>query len=63
MYRYIIKRLLLMIPVLLGVTVVVFAMLQLTPGDPAATMLGADATPEGIADMRAEMGLDDPAPV
>jgi peptide/nickel transport system permease protein len=43
---YIIRRLLLLIPVLLIVGVVVFTLMHLTPGDPASVMLGRDATPE-----------------
>ena len=49
MYKYIAKRLLMMIPVLLGITVLVFLMLHLTPGDPARSMLGDTASPEEIA--------------
>ena len=44
MYRYIVKRLVLMIPVILGVSLVVFGILALTPGDPASTILGSGAT-------------------
>ena len=40
MHRYVVKRLLMMIPVLLGITILVFLMLHLTPGDPARSMLG-----------------------
>ncbi len=60
MYRYILKRLLLMVPVLLGVTFIVFFILALTPGDPALNVLGEGATPEAIAQTRIEMGLDQP---
>ena len=43
MHRYVVKRLLMMIPVLLGITILVFLMLHLTPGDPARSMLGDTA--------------------
>lgn len=60
MYRYILKRILSMIPVLLGVTIIVFTLMYISPGSPAAIMLGTEATPEGIAKMEEEMGLNDP---
>lgn len=44
MYKYILKRLLMMIPVLLGVTFIVFFILNLSPGDPAAMILGDQAS-------------------
>jgi peptide/nickel transport system permease protein len=49
-----------LIPVLLGVTVVVFLMLYLTPGDPARALLGDNANQEDILTLRKQMGLDDP---
>jgi len=58
--RYIVRRLALMIPVLFGITVVVFSLLQLIPGDPATTILGAHARPETVAALRHELGLDRP---
>ena len=60
MIKYIIKRLLLMIPVLLGVTIVVFTINFISPGDPVYTMLGVNATDETVAMTRAELGLDQP---
>lgn len=60
MHKYIFKRLLLMIPVLVGVTFLVFFILSLTPSDPAAIILGDGATHESIAALREEMGLNDP---
>ena len=60
---YLIRRLLMLIPVLLGVTFLTFAIIQLTPGDPVALMLGNYATPENIVELRAQLGLDDPLPV
>jgi peptide/nickel transport system permease protein len=58
--RYIIKRLLWMIPVILGVTLIVMLLLELTPGDPARQLLGNFATEEEIADAREVMGLNKP---
>lgn len=60
MYKYIAKRLLMMIPVLLGVTFVVFCIMNLTPGDPAQMILGDAATPENVARLREELGLNGP---
>jgi peptide/nickel transport system permease protein len=53
----------LLVPVLIVVGVVVFALVHLTPGDPAAVILGDRATPEDIARLRAQLGLNDPLPV
>ena len=58
--RYILRRLAQMIPVLVGITVIVFALLQLIPGDPAVTILGMQARPEAVAALRHELGLDRP---
>lgn len=60
MLKYIGKRLLLMIPVLLGVALVVFTLMYITPGDPAKIILGESATEEAIEALREEMGLNDP---
>ena len=60
MLKYIGKRLLLMIPVVLGISLLVFALLDLSPGDAAEIILGTRATPEALASLRAEMGLDKP---
>lgn len=60
MIKFIIKRLLALIPVIIGVTFMVYFIMSLAPGDPALLLLGDDATPEQIADLRAEMGLDKP---
>lgn len=60
MIRYILKRLVLMIPVILGVTALIFILLSLVPGDPARMVLGNSATVEMIEAKRAEMGLNDP---
>lgn len=53
----------LMVPVLLGVTVVVFGLTRLVPGDPVLVMLGVDATPEEAVRLRALLGLDQPLPI
>ena len=57
---YVGRRLLAMIPVLLGITVIVFFMIQLVPGDPARTLLGVRATDESVAALRTQFGLDRP---
>lgn len=57
---YVIKRLLLAIPTILGVTILVFFMIHLVPGDPAVTLLGPRATPELIAKLHHAWGLDRP---
>ena len=57
---YIIKRLLQIIPVVLGVTLIAFALIHLAPGDPVRTMLGQHATQQEIDDIRAKYGLDQP---
>lgn len=60
MLKYIFKRLLMMIPVILGVVLVVFTILRLSPNDPIRTILGDMATQEEVDAMREEMGLNDP---
>ena len=60
MARYIAKRILYMIPVLLGVTLLVFFIMHLAPGNVAGMILGENATPEQIAALEHEMGLDRP---
>ncbi|MCI8744455.1 MAG: ABC transporter permease [Lachnospiraceae bacterium] len=60
MSKYIGKRLLMMIPVLLGVMIIVFTINFLTPGDPARMILGDGATPEALAQVTEELGLNDP---
>lgn len=57
MLRYIIKRILVMIPVLLGVTIVIFSMMYITPGDPARNILGDTASEEEVQALREELGL------
>ena len=60
MLKFIGKRLLMLIPVLIGVSLIVFTLMQLSPGDPAMIILGAQAAPEDIAILRESMGLNDP---
>jgi len=60
MSGYIIKRVLLLIPIVLGVTLIVFLIMHLAPGDPVRLMLGERATPETIIKVRHELGLDRP---
>lgn len=60
MLRYILKRILLMIPVLLGIVVIVFTLMYVGGGDPTISILGENVTPEAQAEIREELGLDDP---
>ena len=60
MGRYILKRLLWMIPVVLGVTILIFTLMYFIPGDPVKLMLGPDSTPAQIAAKREALGLNDP---
>ena len=62
MGRYAVRRALTLIPVLLGVSVLVFSFIHLIPGDPALTMLGERATPEKVEEVRRRLGLDRPIP-
>lgn len=60
MIKFLFQRILLTIPVLLGVTIIVFLLIQLIPGDPAKTILGGEATQEAIEVLREDMGLNEP---
>lgn len=60
MHKYVLKRLLLLIPVMIGVTFIVFGIMHLTPGSPAKIKLGEMAKPEQIEALEKEMGLDKP---
>lgn len=64
---YILRRLLLLIPVLIAISIVSFSLIHLAPGDPALVILRAQGsqriTPEALAQVRLEMGLNDPAPM
>jgi peptide/nickel transport system permease protein len=61
--NYLIKRILQVIPVLIIVTIIIFFMIRLIPGDPASVILGDRATPEMVEILNREMGLDKPIPV
>lgn len=63
MVRFIIKRLLMLIPVMLGISLVVLILIDVTPGDPARMMIGAQATQEQVEALREELGLNDPLPI
>src|SRR5260370_5402851 len=58
--RYIVRRLLFLVPQVLGVTTVVFILVRLLPGDPAYLVAGSLATPDVIASVRGELGLNQP---
>ncbi len=60
MSTYIGRRILQLVPTLLGISVIVFVLINLTPGDPAVLMLGEFATPSEVERLRGLMGLDDP---
>lgn len=60
---YVARRLLLMVPVVLGVTILVFFLIHLVPGDPARTMLGTHATEKRVQLLHEQWGLDEPLPV
>jgi len=63
MIVYVLRRLLLLIPVLVGVSLISFALLQLVPGDPALILAGEEATEEVLARIRQEYGLNRPLPI
>lgn len=63
MTQFLIRRLGLMALTLLLTSALIFALTQVLPGDPARLILGRDARPEAIAQLRAQLGLDDPAPL
>jgi len=60
MYKYILKRLILLIPIILGVTFIVFSIMALTPGDPGRLILGTSAPQEAIDQLNHELGFDEP---
>ena len=63
MIKYILKRIVLLIPIMLGVTAIIFILKTFTPGDPVRQILGNTATEEQLEAKREELGLNDPAPV
>ena len=60
MLKYIGKRLLWTIPILLGVVIIVFSLMYIAPGNTATILLGDSATPESVAELEKELGLDKP---
>ncbi len=60
MRKYILRRLLLMVPVVLGVIILVFSIMYIVPGDPAVAMLGSEATPAELTALRETLHLNDP---
>jgi ABC-type dipeptide/oligopeptide/nickel transport system permease component len=60
MARYLVRRLLFTLPVLLGVATLVFSLIHLVPGDPVQSMLGEGVSPQDVAEMRTRLGLDRP---
>ena len=59
MWKYIARRIVALIPVIIGVTFIVFMIMNLAPGDPVKTILGVEATPEAAEELREELGLND----
>lgn len=60
MFRYVTHRVLLAVPVMLGVATLVFSLIHLVPGDPAQAMLGDGAAPQDVIELRKTLGLDQP---
>src|SRR5690554_1101420 len=60
MLAYIIRRILLVIPTMVGIIFIIFVIMELTPGDPALIMLGNKATPEAVQQIHEELNLDAP---
>lgn len=60
MWRYVVKRLLLIFPILLGVSFIVYGIISMTPGDPASSILGTSATQDQIDQLNHELGYDQP---
>jgi peptide/nickel transport system permease protein len=63
MLRFVIRRLLLLVPILIGLSILVFAWIRALPGGPAEALLGERLTPESRAQIEEQYGLDDPLPV
>lgn len=63
MYKYVLKRLAMMIPVLIGISIIIFTIISLTPGNPARLILGDRASQEAIEELNEELGYYDPLPV
>jgi peptide/nickel transport system permease protein len=62
MFSYIVKRLLAVVPVLFGLTLIAFAIMAAIPGDPTTAILGSYATPENVEKLNRDLGLDKPLP-
>ena len=60
MTAYILRRIALMVPVLIIVAIIIFSLIHITPGDPAAVMAGEEATPRQVEEMRERLGLNEP---
>ena len=60
MLRFVVRRLLLLVPILLGLSILVFGWIHLLPGSPAEALLGERATPQAVAQIRHQYGLDKP---
>ena len=60
MLKFVLKRILMLIPVILGIVLIVFTIMYLTPGDPARLILGEKAPQEQVDVLRDQMGLNDP---
>ena len=60
MLRFVVRRLLLLVPILLGLSILVFVWIRALPGSPAQALLGERATPQAIAQIRHQYGLDQP---
>jgi peptide/nickel transport system permease protein len=63
MFRFVVRRLLLLIPILLGLSILIFVWIRALPGGPAEALLGERATPESIAQIEEQYGLDEPIQV
>lgn len=63
MWSYVAKRIVLLIPVLFGVSILVFLLVHLAPGDPVTSQLGIHATAQTVARLRSSLGLDQPIPI
>lgn len=60
MLKYIMKRLVMLLPVIVGISLIIFSIMSLTPGDPARLILGENVSEQQVRELRQEMGLDDP---
>src|SRR5262245_49288249 len=63
MLRFVVRRLLLMVPVLLGLSILIFCWVRALPGSPVESLLGERADQQSIDQMREQLGLNDPLPV